>query len=44
VLLQEEKLKMYRNQLQFICKEYERINGKIRPYVAMLLSKPKEDL
>lgn len=44
VLLQEEKFKMYRNELQFIIKEYNRIHSKIRPNVEMLLSPHKEDL
>jgi len=44
VLLQEEKFKMYKNQLQFIIKEYNRIHGKIRPNVEMLLSTHKENL
>jgi len=44
VLLQEEKFKMYKNELQYIITEYNRIHGKIRPNVEMLLSPHKEDL
>lgn len=35
---------MYKNELHFIIKEYNRIHGKIRPNVEMLLSPHKEDL
>jgi dynein heavy chain len=38
ILLQEEKFKMYYNELLYVLKEYERINGKIKPICKNLLA------
>jgi dynein heavy chain len=44
VLLQEEKFKMYNNELQFVLREYDRIVNKIRPNTKSLLVPHLEDL
>lgn len=44
VLLQEDKFKMYNNELQFVLKEYDRIVNKIRPNTKSLLVPHLEDL
>ena len=44
VLLQEDKFKMYNNELQYVLKEYERIIAKIRPNTKSLLVPHLEDL
>lgn len=44
VLLQEEKIKHYYNELDYLLKEYERVLGKIRPITKNLLSPHLEDL
>ena len=44
VLLQEEKFKMYYNELQYVIKEYERIVNKMRPNTKSLLVPHLEDL
>jgi dynein heavy chain, axonemal len=44
VLLQEEKFKMYNNELQFVLSEYDRIVNKIRPNTKSLLVPHLEDL
>lgn len=44
VLLQEEKFKMYHNELQYVLREYERVVGKIRPITKSLLGPHLEDL
>jgi dynein heavy chain len=44
VLLQEEKFKMYKNELQFVIREYDRIVAKIRPNTKTLLCPHLEDL
>jgi dynein heavy chain len=44
VLLQEEKFKMYNNELQFVLGEYDRIVSKIRPNTKSLLVPHLEDL
>jgi len=44
VLLQEDKFKMYNNELQFVLSEYERIMKKIRPNTKSLLVPHLEDL
>lgn len=44
VLLQEDKFKMYNNELQFVLREYDRIVGKIRPTTKSLLVPHLEDL
>jgi len=37
ILLQEEKFKMYYNELLYVLKEYERIISKIKPICKSLL-------
>ena len=44
VLLQEDKFKMYNNELKFVLKEYDRIVNKIRPNTKSLLVPHLEDL
>ena len=44
VLLQEDKFKMYNNELSFVLKEYDRIVNKIRPNTKSLLVPHLEDL
>jgi dynein heavy chain len=44
VLLQEDKFKMYNNELQFVLREYDRIVNKIRPNTKSLLVPHLEDL
>ena len=44
VLLQEDKFKVYKNELQFVLKEYDRIINKIRPNTKSLLVPHLEDL
>jgi dynein heavy chain len=44
VLLQEDKFKMYNNELQYVLREYERIVSKIRPNTKSLLVPHLEDL
>jgi dynein heavy chain len=44
VLLQEDKFKLYNNELQFVLKEYDRIVNKIRPNTKSLLVPHLEDL
>lgn len=44
ILLQEEKFKMYYNELQYVLKEYERIISKIKPINKTLLGPHVEDL
>ena len=44
VLLQEEKIKHYYNELDYLLKEYERVLGKIRPITKPLLAPHLEDL
>ena len=44
VLLQEEKIKHYYNELDYLLKEYERVLGKIRPITKTLLGPHLEDL
>jgi dynein heavy chain len=44
VLLQEDKFKLYNNELQFVLKEYDRIVSKIRPNTKSLLVPHLEDL
>ena len=44
VLLQEDKFKMYNQELQHVLKEYERIVNKIRPNTKSLLVPHLEDL
>ncbi len=44
VLLQEEKFKMYYNELNYVIKEYERIINKMRPNTKSLLLPHLEDL
>lgn len=44
VLLQEEKFKMYNNELTFVLGEYDRIVNKIRPNTKSLLVPHLEDL
>jgi len=44
VLLQEEKFKMYYNELLYVLKEYDRVYNKIRPITKALLSPHLEDL
>jgi dynein heavy chain, axonemal len=44
ILLQEEKFKMYRNELLYVLKEYDRIFSKIKPINRVLLSPHVEDL
>ena len=44
VLLQEEKFKMYYNELMYVLKEYERVISKIRPIIRPLLGPHQEDL
>ena len=44
VLLQEEKIKHYYNELEYLLKEYERVLGKIRPMTKPLLGPHLDDL
>lgn len=44
ILLQEEKFKMYYNELLYALKEYERIISKIKPICKSLLAPHVEDL
>lgn len=44
VLLQEDKFKMYNNELKYVLREYERIVSKIRPNTKSLLVPHLEDL
>lgn len=44
VLLQEEKFKIYNNELQFVLREYDRIVNKIRPNTKSLTLPHLEDL
>lgn len=44
ILLQEEKFKMYYNELTYVLKEYDRILSKIKPINKNLLSPHLEDL
>lgn len=44
ILLQEDKFKMYYNELLYVLKEYERIIGKIKPICKNLLSSHISDL
>jgi len=44
VLLQEDRFKMYNNELQFVLGEYDRILNKIRPNTKSLLVPHLEDL
>ncbi|CAG9316033.1 unnamed protein product [Blepharisma stoltei] len=44
VLLQEEKIKHYYSELDYLLKEYERVLGKIRPITKTLLGPHLEDL
>lgn len=44
ILLQEEKFKMYYNELLYVLKEYERIVGKIKPICKNLLSSHIADM
>lgn len=44
ILLQEDKFKMYNNELHHVLKEYERIIAKIRPNTKSLLVPHLEDL
>jgi dynein heavy chain len=44
ILLQEEKFKMYNNELMFLLKEHDRITGKIKPICKELLSPHIADL
>jgi len=44
ILLQEEKFKMYHNELQYALKEYERIISKIKPICKTLLLPHVEDM
>jgi dynein heavy chain, axonemal len=43
-LLQEEKFKMYYNELLYVLKEYERIISKIKPICKTLIGPHVEDL
>jgi len=44
VLLQEDKFKAYKNELEFVLREYDRIVNKIRPNTKSLLVPHLEDL
>jgi dynein heavy chain, axonemal len=44
VLLQEDKFKMYKNELEFVLREHDRIFSKIRPNTKSLLVPHQEDL
>lgn len=44
ILLQEEKFKMYYNELLYVLKEYERIISKIKPICKTLIGPHVEDL
>lgn len=43
-MLQEEKFKMYYNELLYVLKEYERIISKIKPICKTLIGPHVEDL